>query len=261
MDFTIKKYKELLINLQRAGYSFQTFAEFYTNPEKKVIILRHDVDRLPENSLKFAEIQSNLNIAGSYYFRIVDKSFNKVIMKKISDLGHEIGYHYETMDTSKGDINRAYDEFCKNLGLFRKIVAVKTICMHGSPLSRYDNRNIWNKYDYRSLNIIAEPYFDIDFTEVFYITDTGRRYDGDKVNIRDKPLLKIESSWPSFHSTENIIESIKCNKFPNTVMINLHPQRWTDNIFLWTKELIGQSLKNNIKRVIVDIRQSKNNSK
>ena len=43
MDFTIKKYIELLDALIQAGYSFQTFTEFIKAPEKKSIILRHDV--------------------------------------------------------------------------------------------------------------------------------------------------------------------------------------------------------------------------
>ena len=60
---------------------------------------------------------------------------------------------------------------------------VKTICMHGSPLSKWDNRDLWKRYNYRDYGIIAEPYFDVDFDEVFYITDTGRRWDGDKVSI------------------------------------------------------------------------------
>ena len=45
----------------------------------------------------------------------------------------------------------------------------------GSPIPRGE--------DY---GIIAEPYFDLDFDEVFYLTDTGRRWDGDDVSVRDK---------------------------------------------------------------------------
>ena len=37
--------------------------------------------------------------------------------------------------------------------------------MHGSPLSKWDSRAIWEKYDYRALGITAEPYFDIDFNK------------------------------------------------------------------------------------------------
>ncbi len=58
--------------------------------------------------------------------------------------------------------------------------------MHGSPVSKWDSRLIWKKYDYKKLGIIGEPYFDVDFSKVLYLTDTGRRWDGEKVSIRDK---------------------------------------------------------------------------
>lgn len=41
-------------------------------------------------------------------------------------------------------------------------------------------------YDYRNYGIIAEPYFDLDFSKVLYLTDTGRRWDGNKVSMRDR---------------------------------------------------------------------------
>jgi len=72
-------------------------------------------------------------------------------------------------------LDKAIKSFEINLSALRKIAPVKTICMHGSPLSKYDNRKIWEKYDYRDYGIIAEPYFDIDFNEVFYMTDKGRK--------------------------------------------------------------------------------------
>ena len=50
MDFKIKNYSELLTKLIEKGYSFQTFSEFLKSPKNKVIILRHDVDLLPQNS-------------------------------------------------------------------------------------------------------------------------------------------------------------------------------------------------------------------
>ena len=50
MDFTIKKYKELLKALMNMGFEFQTFEEFLIKPAPKSIVLRHDVDLLPFNS-------------------------------------------------------------------------------------------------------------------------------------------------------------------------------------------------------------------
>jgi hypothetical protein len=45
---------------------------------------------------------------------------------------------------------------------------------------------VWEKYDYRDYGIIADPSFDIDYNEVFYITDTGRAWNNTSVSIRDK---------------------------------------------------------------------------
>ena len=83
-------------------------------------------------------------------------------------------------------IDLAMESFVKNLERIRNIVDVKTICMHGSPMSPYDNRLLWTKYDYRDYGIIGEPYFDVDFSQVAYYTDTGRRWDGESVSVRDK---------------------------------------------------------------------------
>ena len=32
-------------------------------------------------------------------------------------------------------------------------------------------------------------------------------------------------------------------------MFTFHPQRWNDNIYMWSKELILQNIKNIIKRI------------
>jgi len=249
-DFTISTYNYFLENLIKQGYNFFSFKDFLTQnaggSKDKLIILRHDVDKLPNNSLVTAHIEHSSGIHGSYYFRIVSQSFDEDIIKGIASLGHEIGYHYETMDTYRGDVDKAYDEFCRNLEKFRKIVDVKTICMHGSPRSKYDNRAIWKKYDYRKLGIIGEPYFDIDFNKVAYFTDTGRRWNGDKFSVRDK----VDSPFNfNFKSTQDIIDNIE--KLPDQIMLTIHPQRWTDKPIPWCKELVLQNIKNVVKYFIV----------
>ncbi len=137
--------------------------------------MRHDVDRLPQNALQLAQIENSVGIKGTYYFRIATESFNLDIMQKIAESGHEIGYHYEDVNLvsknmkvkSSNDeeilIDLAYESFCRNLEVFRRNFDIKTICMHGSPLARYDNKLIWSKYNYRDLGIVGEPYFDVDF--------------------------------------------------------------------------------------------------
>ena len=142
-DFTLHIYLKLINSLRSSGFSFQTFNEFLINPKPKVVILRHDVDKKPGNSLAFSKLQFELGIKGVYYFRAKKCSWNETIIKDIASMGHEIGYHYENMATAKGNIEKAKDDFEMNLAQLRKIVKVSTICMHGSPLSKYDS-NISN---------------------------------------------------------------------------------------------------------------------
>jgi len=283
MDFTVRIYRKLLDQLIKSGYTFQTFSDFLEKPEERTILLRHDVDAKKFNSLHFAQIQNKLGIKGSYYFRIVPQSYDEDVIKKIADLGHEIGYHYEDMDlaSSKFDVRSlklkeedlydvAIESFQENLEKLRKLYPVKTICMHGSPWSKFDNKALWKKYNYRDYGIVGEPYFDIDFNEVFYLTDTGRRWDGYKVSIRDKvdsSTFGVQGSGfrvqgldsndnkncrkSSFHSTREIIGAAERNELPDRIMFTFHPQRWNDKAFPWLKELVMQNVKNQVKRFLV----------
>ena len=38
---------------------------------------------------------------------------------------------------------------------------------------------------------------------------------------------------------------------PNWIMQNIHPQRWSDDWWGWTQELVMQNAKNQVKKVIV----------
>ena len=254
MDFSIEIYKKLLTSLKSENFKFLKFNEFVKENNEKSLVLRHDVDLLPENSLRFAKIQAEMKIQGTYFFRAVPESWDVTIIKEIASLGHEIGYHYETMDTAMGNIDNAWDQFCLHLENLRKIAEVNTVCMHGSPRSHFDNRALWEKYDYRSLGLIGEPYLDVNFNETLYLTDTGRRWDGYKVSIRDKIPIHQER-WNKegliFHSTEDIINRV--NELPNRIMFTFHPQRWHDRYPGWLKELLVQKLKNTIKFIKIKI--------
>lgn len=237
MDFTLKKYRELLIALK--GYGD--------------VLLRHDVDLKPQNSLQTALIEHELGWKATYYFRAVPESWDEDIIRKIASLGHEIGYHYESLTTCDGNVDAAYSDFCMNLEKLRSIVPVKSICMHGSPRSKWDSKDIWKKYDYHDSGIDFEPYFDVDFSSTFYLTDTGRRWDGYNVSVRDK-IPVYQDEWVSkglvYHSTDDIINAIHQGSMPRMIMVTTHPQRWTDNKVSWLQELVMQTAKNFVKRII-----------
>lgn len=247
-DFTLHIFRRLLEVILANKYVVQTFADFLQAPEPRVVVLRHDVDKQPGNALDTANIENDLGIQASYYFRITSGSFDEKVIKKIAVGGHEIGYHYEDLVTARGDCKKALKAFEKNLGKFRELYPVKTMCMHGNPLSKWDNRQLWQSSSYRHFGIIGEPYYDVDFNHVLYLTDTGRRWNGEKIRIRDR----VESNFNfKIRTTFDLIESLENNQLPGKIMINIHPQRWNNAYFPWGKQLLLQNIKNILKKMIV----------
>jgi len=298
MDFTFLKYSEMLLTLKKAGYNFSTFGLFQPDEPGKVAILRHDVDRKPGNAVIMARIESGFNIRASYHFRIFNQKISESEIREIVSLGHEVAYHYEDLSAVAAEMGekglnsstlfeKAHGRFVSNLGKLRGFYPVKVISMHGSPLSKFDNRKLWKYYDYRDHGVICEPYFDIDMSLVLYLTDTGRSWNARRSNIRDrafapainvlgasgrfngwtvKPIknsamdmtavsAKFQSSY-RFDKTNEIIKSIAENSMPDKIIISTHPQRWTSGGLPWLRELIFQNLKNIIKVMLSSLRRT-----
>lgn len=317
MDFTFRVLSAFLETLRDSGYSFLTVRDYALAGKpacSRFVVLRHDVDLRPEASLRAARMEKSLGIKGTYYFRITRKSFDAKIIQEIGSLGHEVGYHYEDIDLARrrkdhvesgaddeaswpstsssgfgvkgGEnrvssevllVSRAFHNFRTNLKAIRKLVPVSTICMHGSPKTRLDGRILWKYYDYEDLEIECEPYFDIPLDDMLYLTDTGRRWDGDRYSVRDK----VYSIDPGFYKewvrkpvpgsamamtapgttlaarhrytrTPEIINAARSSELPDKIMLTVHPQRWNDNYLRWSGELISQNIKNWIKAVIIN---------
>lgn len=251
MDFTQKTYKLLIKSLQK--YTFQTIEEYFLQSYVPTVIIRHDVDSWPSNALEMAKIENDLGIQSTYYFRMNWQSYRPAIIKKIVQLDHEIGYHYEDLATANGDYQMAFEQFKKNLSRFRQFYPVKTVSMHGRPLSRWDSRDLWKKYNYKELGIVGEPYLDIDYNKVLYFTDTGGRWDGEKFSIRDNVSTQYDFD---IHSTQDLVNHILDSKLPDRILINVHPARWNDNIFKWIiRKYILTFPKLHIKMLVKKIRQ------
>jgi hypothetical protein len=255
MDFSHKRYREILQTFLLGGYTFFTFEDYIRkNPKGRVVVLRHDVDRFPKKALELALIESEKNIRSTYFFRIKKRVFRPKIIKMIGELGHEIGYHYEDLVSAKGNFDKALTLFKMHLENIRKYSPVSTISMHGSPLSKFNNKLLWEKFDYKEYGIIAEPYIDVDYEKVLYITDASRRWNDEAVNIRDR--IKGLKTGP-IRSSKQILKWLRDEQLNDTVLLNTHPDRWHSNIVIWIYDLIFQTIKNKLKELIVKIRKNK----
>lgn len=240
-DFTLQKYKELCEAVTKYLTPLTVESYLSKNHNSKFIILRHDVDRKPLNALKIATLENELGISSTYYFRVKEGVFIPEVIKKISKLDHEIGYHYEVLDKAHGNFEKAINIFKAELNEFRKICDVKTICMHGNPLTPWINLDLWKKYDFRDFEIIGEAYISIDYRDVKYFSDTGRRWDS-KFSVKDVVDVKGDE-LKNFKKTDDLIKALTGKEIDRLCLVT-HPERWNDKFKDWFRELIFQEIKN-----------------
>jgi hypothetical protein len=253
-DFTLRMYRDLMETVTTSVYTPTLVCDYLTSPPARAIILRHDVDRAPERALNMAKVEGEMGVQGSYYFRRGRDVFNPKIISEIADMGHEIGYHYETLDKAKGDVNKAIHIFEHELAEFREIVDIKTVCMHGNPLAPWANRDMWGNHDLKDFGLLGEPYLSIDYNTIMYLTDTGRTWAGGKVSVKDVVNTQYANK---VSSTTGVIDLIRSGRFPGICLL-AHPNRWCDDFSAWLWELVWQNAKNVGKRGIVWYRKSKN---
>jgi len=248
MDFTLEKYQELLQIIKDNDIPTFGMHTWLKREPKRGILVRHDVDRKPKNALKMAKLEKKFGINSTYYFRTTKGVFNNEIIKEVADLGFEIGYHYEDLSEAGGDYEKAIKLFEKNLEKMREIAEIKTIAMHGRPLSKYDNRDLWKKHDFKKYNLEAEAFLSIDYSDIYYLTDTGRSWSPQAINLRDhvQDKKEIESG---LRTTDDLGAFILKHRDKRTALV-AHPERWDDNFFDWSISLLRDTAVNLVKLVL-----------
>jgi len=248
IDFTLRKYEELCHTVQQKYKIYSVYEYLKQKPAGTSVIMRHDVDRRVMNALFMAELEHDLGIWSTYYFRY-PYTFNKDVIRKIKSLGHEIGYHYEVLSKAKGDYQKAISLFQMELQEFRKICEIDTISMHGSPLSRFDNRDLWKKFGFENFGIFGEAY--LSLTGMTYFSDTGRNWAGQN-NIRDH--LNQSTLSQSYTSTDDLIHALQTQSYSH-VYLSVHPQRWGTSFTGLVQEYSTDFILNVGKKIISVIRR------
>ena len=245
------KYGELCRVLLGAGYTPVTVEQYLAGGSGgRTVILRHDVDRKPENALKMAELEHGLGVTSTYYFRH-PHTFIPEIIEQVLSLGHEVGYHYEVLAKAKGNYEKAITLFARELEEFRTLCDVRTICMHGSPLSRYDNRDLWKEYDFGEFGIAGEAYLSMAGTDLRYLTDTGRNWGG-KHSVRDA-MPGAGAVPPSVATTDDLIDWIG-SAGEEGLYLTVHPERWAMSEGEWAVGSLTDLAVNMGKAVFVAMR-------
>lgn len=229
-EFTFEKYEELLRASLDAGYDHLTVRDYLVREERpeRFVVHRHDVDRKPENALAMARLEARLGVPSTYYFRTTEKVFKPKLIRRISSLGHEIGYHYEDMDRESGDVAAAHESFEAQLERLRRVATVRTACMHGNPLTPHDNRDMWELPEgYEAYDLDGEAYLSMDFADVIYFSDTGRTWLDGALKIKDHTVGE-DGKRRQVGETSELIELIESRRVPRLCLLT-HPNRWAKN--------------------------------
>ena len=251
-EFTLEKYIELCETILSSRYIPDTVCGYLSqyDPSRPVAIIRHDVDLRVENALSMAEREADLGIKSTYYFRY-PKTFDPDAIKQIQDFGHEVGYHYEVLSKTRGNYEQALSLFLKELAAFRSICEINTICMHGSPISGYDNRDLWQRYDFRDFQIHGDAYLSFVDSGLTYLSDTGRSWAGTN-SVRDHMPGAINAN--PIRTTDELIAMIKSER-ETGLYITAHPVRWASSSAEWVEGYVRDFVYNTGKKFLTAIRR------
>lgn len=252
-DFTFNTYCLYLEEIKARYKSILRFDEYFRLKMKpnSFAMIRHDVDRRPLKALHLAQIENKMGIRSTYYFRIKSHVFKPSIIKAIRRLGHDIGYHYETLADANGDYALALKWFGRNLKKMRMYSQIDTICMHGRPLSHHNNLDLWRKQENHSrlkstYKILGEIYLDIVYQDIAYISDTGRNWEQQRSNMRDVVDTDVATS---LKNGRELLDALR-NKRWKKIVFQTHPERWSENEFEHVFQFIIDTGVNMVKKLL-----------
>jgi hypothetical protein len=97
-------FRALLCGALDHGYEAMTLSAFaeiaVAQPpaaDDRILLLRHDIDSNVPRARRMWEIERELGVVGSYFFRRC--TWDVEFMRELSSAGNEVGYHYEELAT------------------------------------------------------------------------------------------------------------------------------------------------------------------
>lgn len=249
-DFTLAKYHELCRALTGAGYVPLTIPAYLegkaTALPPSFVLLRHDVETSAGHAVRMAEVEAAHGFAATYFLRARGGAFPAGAIARLRALGHEIGYHYDTLARARGDVPRALQLFAQDLQELRRHGPVRLASMHGSPLFPWDNRDLWRAARPADFGIDGDVHSDIDYADVRYFSDTGRTWHPTRHNLRDHVGTAPECS---IDTTDELIALLWSRRFPRMCLL-AHPDRWSASVVAWTLRAGRDRIENGVKDVL-----------
>lgn len=231
----INEYKSLLDYAVTKKYTFLTLINYYRmlnngSLPDKFIVLRHDIDNHINVAKKMYQIEKNLNINSSYYFRI--ETLDAIFIQTLLDDDNEVSYHNEELaDFFKSQgLNKVSElseklkltlqsKFKNNVNILREKYGVEILstASHGdfvNRLTKLNNNDYLDKIFLEQCGILIESY-------------DSKLMEGVDAYISDSHLNEL------FQNNENPYDRLNND---DNLYVLIHPNSW-ENIFSETIQL------------------------
>lgn len=233
MIFVYKKWRKFCSELKKRGMLSLPACEISPSTPSYVV-LKHDVETNVKRAFELACIEHENSHRGSYYVQayLLNEESNVELLKKMQEMGHEISYHYDVMDSCKGILRSAMEEFEANRVLFESCgFEIQTVCQHGNPLVERvgytSNRDFFRseqvQEQYPNISDIMVNFGQAHGTDYLYFSDAGRCFK----HIYDPLNNDITDSSNRDVAYSNLDELLSVLDPNGRYIISIHPHRWT----------------------------------
>jgi hypothetical protein len=244
MPSRLNEYRDILHLLIEAGYSFSSVRDYWKRRDHKhknnqpTVVLRHDIDTDLATARRMWEIENEIGITSSFYFRL--QTFDPALMAQIEAHGGESGYHYEEVATiakryglfTAAAINNHMSEirelFASNIQMMRSKsgLPVEVVASHGDFINRKIGIPNWvllDNAEFRLQNGINLEVYDKEFMGLV----------DERISDSMHPV-----HWKPTAPAELLRKKLK----PELIYILVHPRHWRKNLM--------ENLADDINRVI-----------
>jgi len=200
------------------------------------LVLKHDVETKVSHAHTIARIEHKYGHRGSYYVQayLLEDAENVRLLQQMQEMGHEISYHYDVMDSNKGNLQAALCEFEENRKRFESNgFPVITACQHGNPV--VERIGYHSNRDFFRSDLVREKYpgiadIMVNFkthvpTKYGYFSDAGRRFK----KIYDPINNDIVKSDDQDIVLANLSEVFAALDKAGGNIVSIHPHRWTES--------------------------------
>lgn len=227
------EYRSFLESARDHGYSLVPLEEWVRGESgangERVMIMRHDVDQHPRSALTMAEIESDLGIRSSWYFRW--RTAHPTVISSLKERGFEVGLHYETLtrrtlDGAAADpeseqaIAEGRSELREEIAAFERIFGpIRSVVPHGdSRVPGVHNAELLRGQDCTAYGI------EFDGNEAM----RGR---GIAYWLTDRTTA--EGRWKDGADPEELLAA-----GASPILCLTHPNNWTSGAGLWLDRVL-----------------------